>query len=148
MSISFANIFSVLTLCMVKLILGVPLALSLDFSFWQTVFFCFLGGSFGVLFFAFFTEKLLKIYYRFFPKKVVSEKVDDNKKETLKQKMVRKARKKYGLIGLAFLTPVFLSIPFGTFITLRYFPDKTKTLPYLFVSVFLWSLGMSLFRFL
>lgn len=145
MSISFANIISVILTSMVKLILGVPLALSLDFSFWQTVLFCFIGGSFGVIFFAFFTEKVTNLYYKFFPKKV---KVDKEEKETFKQKMVRKARKKYGLIGLAFLTPVFLSIPFGTFITLRYFPNKVKTLPYLFVSVFLWSLGMSLFRFL
>lgn len=145
MSISFANIISVILTSMVKLILGVPLALSLDFSFWQTVLFCFIGGSFGVLFFAFFTEKVMNLYHKFFPKKV---KVEKEEKETFKQKMVRKARKKYGLIGLAFLTPIFLSIPFGTFITLRYFPNKVKTLPYLFVSVFLWSLGMSLFRFL
>ena len=145
MSISFANIISVILTSMVKLILGVPLALSLDFSFWQTVLFCFIGGSFVVIFFAFFTEKVTNLYYKFLPKKV---KVDKEEKETFKQKMVRKARKKYGLIGLAFLTPVFLSIPFGTFITLRYFPNKVKTLPYLFVSVFLWSLGMSLFRFL
>lgn len=145
MSISFANIISVILTSMVKLILGVPLALSLDFSFWQTVLFCFIGGSLGVLFFAFFTEKVTNLYHKFFPKKV---KVEKEEKETFKQKMVRKARKKYGLIGLAFLTPVFLSIPFGTFITLRYFPNKVKTLPYLFASVFLWSLGMSLFRFL
>jgi uncharacterized membrane protein len=145
MSISFAKVLSVLLTSMVKLILGVPLALGFGFSFWQTVLVCFFGGSMGVLFFAFFSEKVMLIYYKFFPKK---NKEDKEKKETIKQKMIRKALDKYGLYGLAFLTPVFLSIPFGTFITLRYFPNKMKTLPYLFLSVFLWSLGMSLFRFI
>lgn len=144
MALSFANIISVLLTSMVKLILGVPLALGLGFSFWQTLFVCFVGGSMGVLFFAFFSQKLIDLYFSVFPKKDKSEKKE---KETFKQKMVRKAMDKYGLIGLAFLTPVILSIPFGTFITLRYFPNKLKTIPYLFVSVFLWSLGMSLFRF-
>lgn len=145
MSISFTKILSVLLTCMVKLILGVPLALSFGFSFWQTVIVCFLGGSMGVLFFAFFSEKVMLFYHKFFPKKIKEEKEE---KETIKQKMIRKALQKYGLYGLAFLTPVFLSIPFGTFITLRYFPNKLKTLPFLFISVFLWSLGMSLFRFI
>ena len=74
MAFSFANIISVLLTSMVKLILGVPLALGFGFSFWQTLSVCFVGGSIGVLFFAFFSQKLMDLYFSIFPKKDKSKK--------------------------------------------------------------------------
>ena len=53
--------------------------------------------------------------------------------------MAIKTVRKYGLFGIAFLTPIFFSIPIGTFIALRFFPNKKKTLPVLAASVFGWS---------
>lgn len=141
-----ANLIYVMAISTVKLIIAVPLALQLDFSFWQATLVCFIGGCIGVVFFAFFFQKVTDIFRKYFPKKEKPK--TENKKESFKDKLVQKARKKYGLVGLAFLTPVFLSIPFGTFITISYYPNKRKTIPYLFISVFLWSLGMSLFTFL
>ena len=72
---------------MVKLILGVPLALGLGFSFWQTLFVCFVGGSMGVLFFAFFSQKLIDLYFSVFTKKINLKK---RKKKHLSKKWCEK----------------------------------------------------------
>jgi hypothetical protein len=47
------------------------------------------------------------------------------------------------LIGLAAITPTFLSIPLGTFLATRFFPDKRKVLIYLCASVIVWSVIVS-----
>ena len=75
---TISNIIYVLAISTVKLILAVPLALSLDFSFWQTTFICFFGGSLGVVFFAFFSEKVTNLYRKFFPKKIKKKKEEKN----------------------------------------------------------------------
>ena len=52
--------------------------------------------------------------------------------------------RKYGLIGIAFLTPIFLSIPIGTYLALYFFPEKRKTIPILITSVVGWSVVLSI----
>lgn len=51
--------------------------------------------------------------------------------------------KKYGLFGIAFITPVIISIPVGTILATRLIPNRKKVLLYLFVSVAIWSLAMT-----
>ena len=65
------------------------------------------------------------------------------KKDSIKKVVAVKTVKKYGLFGIAFLTPIFFSIPLGTFIALRFFPNKKKTLPVLAAAVFGWSFVLS-----
>ena len=48
--------------------------------------------------------------------------------------------KKYGLVGIAFLTPVILSIPIGTLIANSLVPDKKKIMVYMFFSVLFWAI--------
>jgi hypothetical protein len=55
---------------------------------------------------------------------------------------------KYGLIGLAILTPIAISIPVGTFFITKLERNKKKILLYLFISIVCWSLILtSLFHF-
>ena len=135
--ISYLSVFLV---SMVKFSLAFPLALSNDLSFWQTFMISCLGGVFGVVIFTFFTKVLLDFYFKLFP----SKKKKEEKKDNLKMRVAKKAMDKYGLFGIAFLTPLFLSIPVGTFIALKFFPNKMKTLPVLFASVLGWSFSISL----
>ena len=135
----FLEAISVFLMGGVKFFFAVPLALTYNFSFWQTFLITCFGGIIGVLFFAQFRKVILKIYYRFFP-------FDYNRKKKpgLKKKLALKTVRKYGLFGIAFLTPVVFSIPVGTFIALHFFPNKKKTLPMLFASVLGWSFVLTL----
>ena len=47
---------------------------------------------------------------------------------------------RYGLIGLAAITPILLSIPIGTFFITRLERNKKKILLYMFISIASWSL--------
>jgi len=55
--------------------------------------------------------------------------------------------RKYGLFGIAFLTPVILSIPIGTIIANSLEPKKRKIFLFMFISILFWStLMVSLFE--
>ena len=130
---------SVFFMSFVKFFLAIPLAFTFDFTFWQTFLITCLGGVLSVLFFAQFRKVILKFYYRFFPYK---PKVP--KKQGFKNVLAFKTAKKYGLFGIAFLTPIVFSIPLGTFLALHFFPNKKKTLPILIASVLCWSFVLTL----
>ena len=61
----------------------------------------------------------------------------------MKNILAIKTARKYGLVGIAVLTPIFLSIPIGTYLALHFFPEKKKTIPILITSVIGWSLVLS-----
>ena len=130
---------SVFLLGGVKFFLAIPLATQYDFSFWETFFVSCFGGVVGIIFFAKFRKVVLKIYYNIYP-----HNYNVKKKKSLKEKIAIKTARKYGLFGIAFLTPIFLSIPIGTFIALHFYPNKKKTLPFLITSVLGWSFLLTL----
>jgi hypothetical protein len=55
------------------------------------------------------------------------------------RKMVKLWRK-YGLIGLAAVTPMVFSIPLGIFFMTRFEKNKRKIILYMFISITAWSL--------
>lgn len=123
----------------------------------------------GVTLFTFFSEQITKAWHflkrflkNFFKKNErFSEPVADiegnvtihyeyvEKSTEVKKIFTKKNRKivtvwkKYGLIGIAFLTPVILSIPIGTIIANNLVDDKRKIFLYMFVSILFWSLFMT-----
>ena len=135
----FLQAISVLLLGCVKFLLAIPLAQQYEFSFWETFLLSCFGGLVGVVIFARFRKLVLKFYYRYVPYKPRYE-----RKNTFKKTLILSTAKKYGLFGIAFLTPIFLSIPIGTFVALHFFPNKKKTLPVLFASVRGWSFLLTL----
>ena len=123
----------------VKFLLAIPVAAyQYDFSLWETFLFSSIGGVLGIIFFAKFSRWIIDQYNIW----MSTRQKADSKKE-LKQVIAVKTMRKYGLFGIAFLTPIFFSIPIGTFIALRFFPNKKKTLPVLAASVFGWSFVLS-----
>ena len=116
---------------------AIPLSvLKYDFNFIQTLFFTVVGGVLSVLVFSFLSDKIYKLI-----KKRRQNKV---KKRSMKKALAIKTARKYGLFGIAFLTPIFLSIPIGTYLALHFFPEKKKTIPILITSVVAWSLVLSI----
>lgn len=155
---SLFRFIEVLVLSGIKFLLGPPLSFKLGFSFFQTVIVTTIGGLIGVIFFFYLSEILLRFFKKswpyikaFFgiselkPQPARVKKINGKQKKNFsrKNKFIVNTRRKYGLWGIAILTPVLLSIPLGTFLANKYYRNKKSVLFSLGVSVICWSLVMS-----
>ena len=62
---------------------------------------------------------------------------------TKKSRRIVRIWKKYGLIGIALLTPILLSIPVGTFIASRLVPQRSTVILYMLFALLFWSVVLS-----
>ncbi len=136
---------SVFLLSTVKF-LGAPfLAKAIGFSYLQSILVCSFGGIFGVLIFLNLGARIVKFFPNFFK----SVKKEPKKIFTKKNKMYVNLIRKYGIFGLAVITPVFISIPIGSFLAARFFSKQKFTITLLLaVSVVLWAFSISTFLYL
>jgi hypothetical protein len=145
------QIFLVALLSAFKFQLAFPLAKSSGLTFWETTIATISGGIAGVFFFVFLSEKLVFFLISISAKKNFSNVVQTKKKPKKKfskiSRFLVKFSRKFGLIGLAFITPSILSIPLGTFISSRlndkFVRNKPLLIIYLIVSVVFWSFAFS-----
>lgn len=170
----FLKIILVILLSSVKFIAGPPFAFAFnkqyDFTFVGSVSYSILGGMLGVVVFTFFSEQVIRLWHwlkekakKVFKKKAVFSEptVDIDKpvevhylyteKNAATKKVFSKRNRRaikiwnsYGLMGIAFLTPVILSIPIGTIIANNMVHNKKKIFLYMFVSIVFWSLMLNL----
>lgn len=93
----------------------------------------FLGGVWGVFVFVYLEEKIQKWYinrqkrkgtYRVFSRR---------------NRFIIKLRKRFGLKGLAVLTPILLTIPLGVAISLSLTHNKKMIVRYILLSCFFWT---------
>ncbi len=151
------KIFYIIFLASTKFAISPMFAiLQCKYNVFETIILTSIGGIAGVLIFAFLTKPIVitfnfiidktkinilfhKINLRFFSKK--------RQKNSFKKrnKRIIKIKQKYGLIGLAILTPILLSIPLGTMIAVKYYTLNKKTILSLTSSVVMWSVVLSLF---
>ena len=145
------HILLVALLSAIKFQLAFPLAKTSGLNFWQTIIATIGGGVAGVFFFVFLSEKLVKliISLRSNKENKNSESRDGRKKKIFSRSsrfLVRFSRK-FGLPGLALITPSILSIPLGTFVSSRvnekFVRDKRRLIIYLVISVVFWSFAFS-----
>ena len=135
MSIAF-KILTVIFLSGIKFMIAIPLsAIKYDFNFIQTFLLSVAGGVIGVFVFSFLSDKIYKFIQKRSQNKI--------KKRSAKKTFAIITARKYGLIGIALLTPILFSIPIGTYLALYFFPAKRKTIPILITSVVGWSLVLS-----
>jgi len=135
MSFAF-KILVVIFLSGIKFMIAIPLSvIKYDFDFIQTFLFSVAGGAISVCVFSYLNDKIYKLIQKRRQNKI--------KKRSVKKAFAIITARKYGLIGIAFLTPIFLSIPIGTYLALYFFPEKRKTIPILITSVVGWSLVLS-----
>jgi len=161
LGISILEAILIIVFASFKFALSIPLCLyKYQLSFQETVLITSIGGILGILFFALLSNLIIKFWKRYYVNsktqqntnnalnKVFGKEKKEKKKKkvfTRRNKMIIKTKKSYGLIGLSIITPFLLSIPVGTFIILRYFPNQKKSILYLIISVILWSVIFSLF---
>lgn len=138
---SIWEIVLVFLLSTVKFVFGsVPLALGFGFSFFEAVTVTCLGGFTGATFFVYLSDKLLA-----YLKKRKARKNKENPGAPPKQiftkrnRMVVKVKNRFGLLGIAFLSPSLFPLPIGCFIAVRYFKNKHKILVYMYGAILFWS---------
>lgn len=160
---SIFEMIQVIIISGIKFIVAIPISIGMGFNFIQTFMITTAGGLLGVIFFFYLGEGILILWkHNFFKIKGIFVKQNSvqltrtakQKKElkksifTWRNRFIVNVRRKWGLIGIAILTPVLLSIPLGTFLANRYYKkNKRNVLIYLSVSVTCWSLIMSFVYF-
>ncbi len=140
-----------------------------DFTWFETNIYSIMGGMIGVIIFMHLSNWLMTLWDRlreaYFKNKrkrkrptVFSEPIADipehleihyqyieaatPPKKIFSRSSRRMVRiwKRYGLVGLAALTPVFFSIPIGTFFMVRVEKNKNRIILYMFISITCWSI--------
>jgi hypothetical protein len=128
-----------------------------------------IGGMLGVVVFSYFSTHLFhfwtwlkhrvkKMYHRANPFSEPTVDVDSpfevhytyversrlRKVFTRRNRRMVKVWRRYGLLGVAFLTPVVFSIPVGTIVANSLVRNKKKIFLYMFLSVLFWSVLLNL----
>jgi hypothetical protein len=129
--IEFLELLSVALLSGVKFIVGVGLAITYGLPFLVSALSTFLGGIVGVMVYMFFGEYLLRVFRRLFPPK---------RRFTRARRRVVRLKQRGGLWLIAFLTPLLLSIPLGTFASVSLGFPWYRILLAMSLSLAFWSL--------
>ena len=113
-----------------------------EFSFLETILWTNVGGILGVCFFAFLSEKLLAWWKRLFRRsnrKILEDEQQVKKIFTRRNRRIVRIKQKYGLIGIALITPFLLSIPVGVFLMVRHYRSSKLKFLYLIAANLIWS---------
>ncbi|MGY6560823.1 MAG: hypothetical protein ACXITV_01820 [Luteibaculaceae bacterium] len=139
---------SLFFLSAVKFALAPASGLALGFGLWQTILITTTGGVCGILFFYllsdYFVRSSLERRAVKIQKALEAGKPNPVKFFSRKNRLIVKVKQKFGVLGIAAVTPAIISIPVGSILAARFFRHNKLTLVYLALSVFLWSLCLSL----
>ncbi|MES2514638.1 MAG: hypothetical protein V4580_10865 [Bacteroidota bacterium] len=94
------------------------------------------GAVFGTIVFTYLFAGILKWWDKL--KEGMFSSKHPKKIFTKFNRRVIRIKHRFGLIGIAILTPIFLSIPIGAFLAERFYKDKRKVIIYLSVSAIAW----------
>lgn len=152
--IKIFKLVQIILISAIKFLFAPLIALEMGFNYIQTIIYTTIGGILGVFFFFFLSNIIIRLYKKhldipikkFFSRFRKTKKlviVKTKRKFTRKNKFIIFLKSKLGMLGLAFLTPTILSIPLGTFLANKYFPNKKTILLYLSISVAIWSFVLS-----
>ena len=94
------------------------------------------GAVFGTIIFTYLSAGIMKAWDNFKDKWFTSK---QNKKVfTKSNRRIIKVKHRFGLTGIAIITPILLSIPIGAFLAERFYKEKKKVILYLSVSAIIW----------
>lgn len=130
------KIISIFLLTMLKVFFGPTLGYAAGFHIVTTILITIGGMMASVVLFTFFGTWLReKILHRFQKK--------DQKKFTPKKRKLVTLWKKYGLVGVAVLTPLLFTPIGGTIVAVSFGSPKQKILLYMLISATIFAVGMT-----
>lgn len=127
---------SVIGTCMLKYLIGVILAYTQGFNFWEIVVSIFIGGILGILIFSYFGSIIRKFLLRKFPPKT------KNLRRALKW---GRFWRKYGIIGVSAIAP-FISPMLAVFIALAFREKPERIVRFVGTSILIWSFLFAYFQ--
>jgi len=117
--------------------IGVPSAVLLfQYNFLEIVVFTVLSGFVGNIIFVNLSYLLIKWVHQF--------RLQRSGKKPLKRfspttRKIISVKRRFGLLGIAFVGPMFLSIPLAAYIAERFFKDKRRIILYFTISELFWT---------
>jgi hypothetical protein len=118
--------------------IGMPMAVTVfDFNYLQCILTSCAGAFFSTVIFTYLSDGIIKWWNKLKDKWITKK--DPKKHFTKSNRRIIKIKNRFGLIGIAVLTPVLLSIPLGAFLAERFFKDKKKVIIYITISCVFWS---------
>jgi hypothetical protein len=99
------------------------------------------SGCFSNVIFTYFSAAILKWWNNYKDRKNLFSK---KKVFTKANRRIIRIKKRFGLAGLAFITPIFPGIPIGAFIAERFYKDKFRVIMFLNGGVVFWSIAIYL----
>jgi len=136
----FLKILSVFLTCSFAFKIGFPTTFFvLNHDFLSVMLVSCGGGIAGNIFFTNLSAAILKGIHNFRVKRGLIHK---KKAFTKFNRRVITVKQKFGLAGIAFITPILLSTPVGAFLAERFFRDKKKIILYLSAATILWGFIM------
>jgi hypothetical protein len=140
----WGQILSVFIACALKPgIVGLPLAAALKFSFLKTLIVSGSAGVCGSIVFGFLSEEIVILYEKFMCKFFPNRKKP--KVFTKMNRFLVRVKKYFGITGIAICAPLFLSIPLGSFVAIRFFGDRHKTILYMSIASIGWTVILYFF---
>lgn len=129
----WAQIAIIVLVSIFKYGIGIFTAINSSLGFWTSIVSNMIGGGIGVFMFTYLGSFIKKIYIKFRYK---------NKKPIIFNKWNRfliRFRRNFGLIGIAILSPIILTIPVGVILSLQITDNKVKIFFYIFSGCLIWS---------
>jgi len=137
---NFISASLVFLTCSFAFKIGFPAAILLfDYSFPETMLVACAGGITGNIVFTFLSAAILKAIHNFRAKRNL---IHRRKIFTPFNRRIIRVKKRFGLAGIAFITPILLSTPIGAFIAERFYRDKKKIILYLSLATIFWGLTL------
>lgn len=132
------NALSTIGISAVKHMMGGVTAAAYGYSYMESFIYLSIGGILGVTVFMFLSDYVTK-FFGFFSFRKKKKKKPKRKFSRISRFIVR-VKQRFGLAGIAFITPWFLTVPVGTMISCGLYNDKRKVFIYQTASILIWSL--------
>lgn len=150
----FIKFLHIILLASVKYFVTLPYAMIIGLDYKQAIIAVLIGGIGGFLFFYYLSKpvirgfnvlwpricKIAPPYYRLKYKAMCERKENHSYRIfTRKSRIIARIKSTYGLWGIIFATPLFLTIPVGAFLASKYYPHQRHIVLYMILSIIGWA---------
>lgn len=153
------KIVHVILLASVKYFFTLPYAMIIGLDYKQAILAVLVGGIGGFLFFFYLSNKVSRsfqaakpFFYRLIPTTIKTryqhfygrrKQLQNKKRFTRKNRFLAKFRRTYGFWGIIITTPLFLTIPLGAFLAVKYYRRRRFLVFYMILSIVGWAAVLS-----
>ena len=153
------KLLNVFLLSSVKFVVSPAYSFIIGLNYWETILVTSIGGIFGFFFFYLVTKFIIyelhqvkQLAIRYIPNKILhsvkifkptSKSRKTKKIFTRRNRMIVQIMNQYGMWGLIILTPILLSIPFGAFLSYKYYGHRKRLIPLMMLAIVSWAFIIS-----